>query len=90
MALGRVAECGAGFDRQRLLGVAEEHDLGALTLGLRHDAVEATRAHYLCLVDDKGRIAGQPFAILPPLMFGLRNRARGDAGTMFEAFSRDA
>lgn len=56
--LGDRAERGACFDGLKLLGVSDQHDLGAAPFGLGDHALHLARADHAGLVDDE-HVAGR-------------------------------
>ena len=79
VTFGRGAERGARLDRLELLRITDKNDFRALAFSLGHNTLELARADHSRLVDHEDVLAGQPLAILPPLMFEAGERARGDA-----------
>jgi hypothetical protein len=90
VTLGNTAERGAGFDGLELLGIADQHDLGAALFGFADHALHLARADHPGLVDDEDRFVGQQFATLAPLMLQTGDRARGNARAAFEVFGGNA
>ena len=66
-------------DNKGLLRITDKNDFRALAFSLGHNTLELARADHSRLVDHEDVLAGQPLAILPPLMFEAGERARGDA-----------
>src|SRR3546814_18997042 len=85
VALSGGTERGARLDRLKLLGIADQHDLGALLLGFGHDTLKLARPDHASLVDDEDMFARPPLAVIIPLMLEAGERPRADARHMFYA-----
>ena len=91
MPLGDRAERRARLDRLELLGIADQHDLGAALLGFGDHALHLARADHAGFVDHQhiDRLVEQ-LAALRPLMLDAGDRARRDARAAFEILGGDA
>src|SRR3546814_18133459 len=68
VALSGGTERGARLDRLKLLGIADQHDLGALLLGFGHDTLKLARPDHASLLDDADLFPRPPLPVLPPLI----------------------
>ena len=78
------------FDGLKLLGVADQHHLGARGLGGGQHTLHLARADHASLVDHQHVAGCQQIAALLPLMLQAGQRARSDAGTALEVLRRDS
>ena len=90
MALGDRAECRAGLDGLELLGIADQHNLGAAFLGLGNHALHLPRSDHPGFVDDQHVTMGQQLPVLRPLMLETGNRSRRNAGAAFQILRGNA
>ena len=74
MALGDRAERRARLDRLQLLGIADQHHLGAGALGRRQHPLQLPRADHPCLVDHQHVARRELLAPLRPLMLQAGDR----------------
>ena len=84
------AERRAGFDGLQLLGIADQHDLGAGLSGMGQHALQLAGADHAGLVDHQHIAGREHVAALSPAMLHAGDGARRDARSAFEIFRRDA
>jgi hypothetical protein len=84
VTLGDGPECRPGLDRLKLLGIADQDELGAAPLSLAEDPFHLARADHAGFIDHQHVPIAEKLAPLRPLMLKAGNGARGDSRTAFE------
>ena len=89
MTLSERPERGAGLDGLELLGVADQHHLGASGVGRRQHPLHLARPDHPGLVDHQHVTRGEHVPALRPAVLETGDRPRADARTALQAFRGD-
>ena len=89
MAFGQRPERRAGLDRLELLGVADQHHLGAGLLGMGQHAVHLPRSNHASLVDHQHVARSQRVAAPGPAVLEAGDGSRGDPRSAFQPLGCD-